>query len=93
MKKILIVVLVMMFAFNAAAIASTNKPLQNLGKGLDNVLYGKLEVPDNINETGSKGSPVSADCTDATKDDVGRGIARTVRGVWQILTFWYPEEG
>ncbi|MCK5450157.1 MAG: hypothetical protein KAI70_00160 [Candidatus Omnitrophica bacterium] len=91
MKKLFMIVIIVAILFNISAFASTNKPLQNLGEGLDNIVYGKVEVPDNMNETSTKGSPAFTDCTDTTKDDVGRGIARFVGGVWQIATFWYPE--
>ena len=93
MKKALMLLVVLTLVCNANVFASTNKPLENLGEGLDNVFYGDLEVPDNMNETNSKGTPAFEDCTAKTNDDVGRGIARFVGGIWQIATFWYPEEG
>ncbi len=92
MKKTLTLLVVLAFVCNVNVFASTNKPLENLGEGLDNVFYGELEVPDNMNETNSKGTPAFNDCTEKTNDDVGRGIARFVGGVWQIATFWYPED-
>ncbi|MGB2631094.1 MAG: hypothetical protein WBD24_02230 [Candidatus Omnitrophota bacterium] len=95
MKRHLTFLVIVAFIFcsiSIGAFASTNKPLKNLGQGLDDILYGQLEVPDNANETGTKGSPAYADCTDKTNDDVGRGIARFVGGLWRIATFWYPEE-
>ncbi|MBD3379311.1 MAG: hypothetical protein GF408_02495 [Candidatus Omnitrophica bacterium] len=91
MKKLFILIVVAALLFNVSAFASTNKPLKNLGQGLDDILYGQLEVPDNIDETGTKGSPAYSDSTDKTNDDVGRGIARFVGGIWKIATFWYPE--
>ncbi|MDD4956621.1 MAG: hypothetical protein PHH49_03715 [Candidatus Omnitrophica bacterium] len=93
-KKLLIpvIVLAMIFGACACAQASTNQPLKNLGKGLDDIVYGDVEVPNNINETNSKGSPAYPECTAKTNDDVGRGIARFVGGVWQIATFWYPTD-
>lgn len=92
MKKLFILVLVAAMMFSATAFASTNKPLKNLGQGLDDMVYGKMEVPDNINETGSKGSPAYDSCTEKTNDDFGRGVARFVGGAWRIVTFWYPED-
>ena len=92
MKKLFVVMIVLVMLFNVSAFASTNKPLQNLGEGLDNVVYGEIEVPDSINETNTKGSPAFSECTASTNDDVGRGIARFVGGVWEIATFWYPED-
>jgi hypothetical protein len=78
-------------AISTGAFASTNKPLDNLGKGLDDMLYGVVEIPDNISETGTKGTPAYPSCTKKTNDDVGRGIARFVGGLWRAVTFWYPE--
>jgi hypothetical protein len=92
MKKLLIIFVIFAMLFNVTAFASTNKPLKNLGQGLDDMFYGEVEVPDNMNETNSKGSPAYPDCTTKTNDDVGRGIARFVGGLWRIATFWYPEE-
>ena len=92
MKKLFIVLIVLVMVFNVSAFASTNKPLQNLGEGLDNIVYGDVEVPDSINETNTKGTPAFTECTSATNDDVGRGIARFVGGIWQVATFWYPED-
>ena len=88
----LVIVAVLFCAISTGAFASTNKPLKNLGKGLDDILYGQLEVPDSVDKTGTKGTPAYEDCTDKTNDDVGRGIARFVGGLWRIATFWYPED-
>ena len=93
MKKIiaLLVIVTLIPTFSAFAI-SKNEPLKKLGKGLDDMAYGLIETPDNINETNSKGTPPFEKCTDTTKDDVGRGIARIVGGIWEAATFWYPSE-
>ncbi|MFH1878410.1 MAG: hypothetical protein ABH883_06360 [Candidatus Omnitrophota bacterium] len=92
MKKIFAVLVIFALSFNVSAFASTNKPLQNLGAGLNEVAYGEIEVSDSINETNTKGTPAYSKCTAKTNDDVGRGIARFVGGVWRIATFWYPEK-
>jgi hypothetical protein len=92
MKKIAILLVVLLLMSNICALASTNKPFEKLGDGLDNVFYGAEEVPSNIDETGTKGSPAYPECTEKTNDDVGRGIVRVVGGAWRLLTFWYPEE-
>ena len=95
MKKIFAILVIVTLVFgigvSGSSFASENAPLKNLSKGLDDVFYGDLEIPDNMNETGSKGSPAYSSCTEATNDDVGRGIVRIVGGAWRILTFWYPE--
>ena len=92
MKKIIALVVLFVLIFTVSAFASTNKPLKNLGKGLDNMFYGQVEVPDSINETQTKGTPAYEKCTAHTNDDAGRGIARFVGGVWRVATFWYPEQ-
>jgi len=92
MKKFLVLFVIFVMLFNVSAFASVNKPLQKLGKGLDDVVYGEVEIPNNINETNTKGKPAYPDCTAKTNDGVGRGIARFVGGVWEIATFWYPED-
>ncbi len=92
MKRIIAILIIVAVipSMNAFAI-SKNEPLKQLGKGMDNVLYGTLESPDNI--TGkTEGQKAFSKTTDATKDDVGRGIARVIGGIWQIATFWYPTD-
>ncbi len=97
MKKLVAILIIVALAFTLgicrSSFASTNEPLKNIGKGLDDMFYGDVEVPDNMNETGTKGTPAYPECTDKTKDGVGRGIAKVVGGLWRIATFWYPEEG
>ena len=96
MKKFVVAFIVMTLLLGLGiagiSVASVNKPLANIGKGLDNIVYGDVEVPDNMTQTNSKGSPAFEKCTSKTNDDVGRGIARVVGGVWQVLTFWYPQD-
>ena len=92
MKKIFALMVICSLMLSGAAFASTNQPLKNLGRGLDDVFYGEVEVPDNMNETGTKGSPAYSSCTAKTNDDVGRGIVKVVGGLWKIATFWYPDE-
>lgn len=93
MRKIVAILIIVSFVpfFNAFAI-SKNEPLKKLSTGLNNIVYGAIEVPDNINETKTKGAKAFEKCTDTTKDDVGRGIARIVGGIWEIAMFWYPTE-
>ena len=92
MKKIISLVLISLFLLSYTGIASENKPLEKIGKGLDEVVYGSVETPDNINATNSKGTKAFSDCTDKTKDGVGRAIVRVVGGVFKLATFWYPED-
>jgi len=91
MRKTIALLIVISIVLTSSVFAiSRNEPLKKLSKGLDNIVYGEIEVPDNINETNTKGAKAFTDCTDDTKDDVGRGIARIVGGIWEIATFWYP---
>ena len=93
MKKFIVCLLIVAFVPVTGAYAiSKNEPLKNISRGLDNIVYGDIEIPDNINETNSKGTVAFKKCTDSTKDDVGRGIARIVGGIWELATFWYPTE-
>lgn len=93
MRKLIAFVLIVTFITASGAFAiSTNEPLKKLSKGLDNVVYGSVETPDNINGTKSKGQVAFKDCTDDTKSDVGRAITRVIGGLWEIATFWYPTD-
>ena len=95
MKKFFSIFVIVTLLFgvgvSGSSFASENAPLKNLSKGLDDVFYGDVEIPDNMNETGTKATPAYPQCTDRTKDGVGRGIAKVVGGALRILTFWYPE--
>lgn len=92
MKRVFLLLLAVLFITCSLAMASTNKPLENLASGLDDIVYGKIEIPDNMNETGTKGTPAYAKTTDKTKDGVGRGIVKCVGGLFKIATFWYPTD-
>lgn len=91
MNKVISLAIISILILSYAAIAAENQPLKNLGTGLNNVVYGPTETPDSINQTNTKGTNFT-DCTDKSKDDVGRGIVRVVGGLYQILTFWYPKD-
>jgi len=93
MKKItaLLLIVALLPTYSAFAM-SKNEPLKKLGAGVNDVTYGAIEVPDNIDETHTKGQKAYPDCTDATKDGVGRAIAKIVGGAWKMATFWYPED-
>ena len=93
MRKIVaILVLVAVIPAVSAFGISKNEPFKQLASGLNDVVYGEMEIPDNINETNTKGRKAYDSCTDATKDDVGRGIVKVVGGIWKIATFWYPTD-
>lgn len=91
MKKLAVLLTILMIFSVVSAYASTNKPLENLGSGLNDVVYGNTEIPDDINATKTKGTPAYEKCTQKTNDDVGRGLAKFVGGLWKVATFWYPE--
>jgi len=93
MRKFIAILVIVAFIPTVGAFAiSKNEPLKKLGKGLDNIAYGSIEVPDSIDETNTKGTKAFSKTTEDTKDDVGRGIARVVGGLWEIATFWYPTD-
>ena len=92
MKKIIILSVLLLVFSVISTFASTIKPVKNIGDGMHEMYYGVAEIPDNVNKTGTKGTPLSQDCTSKTNDDVGRGIARFVGGLWKVATFWYPED-
>ena len=69
-----------------------DKTKDRLSKGMDNLLYGPTEVPDNLSETKSKGTKLEG-YTEKTRTGVERGIGRFFTGVWQLATFWYSDPG
>ena len=93
MRKVIAIAIIVTLVSSLSVFAiSKNEPLKKLSIGLDNIAYGGIEVPDNINETHTKGEKAFEDCTDDTKDGVGRGIVKIVGGLWQLATFWYPTD-
>lgn len=74
----------------------TIKPIEKTkdraSRAMNNILYGPVEVPKNIDETKTKGAKIDR-CTEKTRSGVERGIARIVGGVWQLATFWYSDPG
>lgn len=93
MKKFIVFVLIATFIMTSSVFAiSKNEPFKKLSKGLDNIVYGSVETPDNINETKSKGQVAFKECNDDTKSDVGRAVTRVIGGLWEIATFWYPTD-
>lgn len=78
MRKLAIIFAIIMVLTSVSAFASTNKPLERLGSGLDEMLGGNV-------------APAASSSTAVTKEDVGKGVARFVGGLWKVATFWYPE--
>lgn len=96
-KKIITLAIVSLFIFSTLGLCadkSTSQPLEKtkdrLSNGVDNIFYGPTEVPNNLDETKSKGTKIER-CTEKTRSGVERGIARLVGGVWQVATFWYSD--
>jgi len=102
MKKIAVIIIAALFVFSAvgayAAETALNQPIakpyektkDRLSRGMNNIVYGPTEIPDNISDTRTKGEAMDR-CIPKTKTGVERGIARFVGGVWQIATFWYSD--
>jgi hypothetical protein len=72
------------------------KPYENTkdraSRSMNNLFYGPTEMPDNINDTKTKGEAMDR-CIPKTKSGFERGIARMVSGAWQLATFWYSDPG
>ena len=75
-----------------AAERPLDKTKDRLSKGKDNLLSGTTEMPDNLNETKTKGTKLEGH-TEKTRTGVERGIGRFFTGVWQLATFWYSDPG
>lgn len=105
MRKIAVAAMVSMFLLSTvgayAAVVSdtvqptvphTEKTKDRASRAMNNIFYGPVETPANIDETKTKGAKIDG-CGEKTKDGVARGIARIVGGVWQLATFWYSDPG
>jgi hypothetical protein len=104
MKKTTIMIIAALFIFSTmgayAADTALNQPLakpydktkDRMSRSMNNIFYGQVEMPDNINNTKTKGEAMDR-CTKKTKSGVERGLARVVSGVWQLATFWYSDPG
>lgn len=73
-------------------VAGEESTKDRLSRGMNNLLYGPVETPKNMNETQTKGTKV-ANCDERTRTGLERGIARVFTGVWQLATFWYSDPG
>jgi putative exosortase-associated protein (TIGR04073 family) len=84
---ILLVLVALCFSFMAPAFA--NEPKDKICRGTANLFSGFLEVPQNIDIEWKKCNPVTGTVTGLFKG-LFWGIARTVSGVWDIITFPFP---
>lgn len=98
-NRISTIAIVSLFIFSATALvafagsdAGLEKTKDRISKGVDNIFYGQVEIPDNLDQTKSKGTQLEK-CNVKTRSGVERGIARVVGGVWQLATFWYSDPG
>jgi len=104
LKKLFILSIVSLFILStvgAYAETALNQPIakppiektkDRASRAMNNIFYGPVEVPKNLDETKTKGVPVDR-CTQKTRTGVERGIARVVGGIWQLATFWYSDPG
>ena len=90
MKRIVTFLVIGIFILSAASVLAET-PRGRLTSGLKDLLCGPVEMPDNINQSNSKGTNVSPAFTNKTKTGVERGIARVFSGVWKVATFWYAD--
>ena len=74
----------------------TAAPAENtkdkISRGVNNLFYGPTEIPDNMNQTNTKGTAIEQ-TTQKTRTGVERGLARVGTGLWQIATFWNSDPG
>jgi len=103
-KRIYILAIISLFVISAGAAYAENdlnqpvasqpmeKTKDRASRAMNNILYGPMEIPKNIDETKTKGTPIPG-CSTKTRSGVERGIARFVGGVWQLATFWYSDPG
>lgn len=106
-KKIIFLAIVTIFIFSTIGIyaaETTSTPLNQptskamektkdrMSRAINNIFYGPMEIPNNLDETKTKGTPMDR-CTAKTRSGVERGIARVVTGIWQVATFWYSDPG
>lgn len=60
-----------------------------LGRGLSNVLLGWVEIPKNIAKEWRNTEPFTGTIVGAVKG-LGWGIARTIAGVYEVVSFPFP---
>lgn len=66
-----------------------NKMFHKLGRGVSNVLLGWLEIPKTISQEWRKTEPFTGTIVGAIKG-TGWAVARTLTGVYEIVTFPFP---
>lgn len=103
-KKVVCLSIVSIFTFSALGAYADRNTLQptaaqpmektkdRASRAMNNILLGPMEVPQNIDETKTKGTQMDK-CSKKTRSGVERGIARITTGIWQLATFWYSDPG
>jgi len=101
-KKLICIAIVSVFTFSTLGAYAAQDTLQptaaqpmektkdRASRGMNNILVGTVEVPQNIDETKTKGTQMDK-CSKKTRSGVERGIARVTTGIWQLATFWYSD--
>jgi hypothetical protein len=88
MKKLFAIVLVSIFVLSSVSFAAEGSKMDKkgrAGKALDNIFYGAVEVPDNMDQNAEKPFPK---VTAKKNDGFGQGITRIFGGIYQLLTPW-----
>jgi len=85
---IISLIIVCLLALQSTSFAQNNM-LRKLGRGFANVATGAIEVPKAIQETFYEEGPVAAGSW-GLFDGLYKFVARTVAGVYEIVTFPIP---
>ena len=92
MKKITALMIIIVFVVSVLCIQSpcfAQNMLRKLGRGVANVTTSTLEVPKAIQESFYDDGPMAA-ATYGLLDGIYKFVARTVVGVFEIVTFPFP---
>ena len=85
MKKLIVLIILSIFVLcSVSGYAAEAKKLR-ASQGIENVFYGFSEIPDNLKQNNEKAFP---HITAKENDGFGRGVARTIGGLFQLLTPW-----
>ncbi|MDD5680666.1 MAG: exosortase system-associated protein, TIGR04073 family [Candidatus Omnitrophica bacterium] len=85
---IISVIIICLFAIQSTSFAQNNM-LRKLGRGFANVATGAIEVPKAIQETFYEEGPIAAGSW-GLFDGLYKFVARTVVGVYEIISFPIP---
>lgn len=102
-KKVSTLAIVTLFLFSALSCYAGQSEMQpngmpcentksKISRGVNNLFYGPAEIPENMNQSNTKGTAVEK-CNQKTRTGVERGLARIGTGIWQLATFWNSDPG